>query len=74
MKRIYKMMFSTHTISEEVTSLNVIGVRLDKPTATTNVIIHTMMNGMMNNASTLIGLAVVFKFLSCMIVVLSVSK
>jgi hypothetical protein len=29
---------------------------------------------MMNNASTLIGLAVVFKFLSCMIVVLSVSK
>lgn len=67
-------MFSTHNIDDDVTSLNVIGVRIDNPNATTNVIVHTMINGMINNASTLIGLAVVFRFLNCMIVVLSVSK
>lgn len=68
------MMFSTHNTADEDISLNVSDVRIDNPNATTNVIVHTMMNGIMNSASTLIGLAVVFKFLNCMIVVLSVSK
>lgn len=68
------MMFSTHNTADEDTSLNVNGVRIDNPNDTINVKVHTMMNGIINSASALIGLAVVFKFLNCMIVVLKVSK
>ena len=67
-------MFSTHNAADDVTSLNVKGVRIDNPNATINVIVHTMMNGMMNNANVLTGLAVVFKSLNCIIVLLKVNN
>jgi hypothetical protein len=66
-------MFSTHNAADDVTSSNVKGVRIDNPNATINVIVHTMMNGIVNNANVLTGLAVVFKSLNCMIVVLKVN-
>jgi hypothetical protein len=67
-------MFITHNAADDVTSLNVKGVRIDNPNANTNVRIHTMMNGMMNNANVLTGIDVVFKSLNFIIVVLIVSN
>jgi hypothetical protein len=67
-------MFITHNTADDVTSLNVTGVRIDNPNANTNVRIHTMMNGMMNNANVLIGIDVVFKSLNCMTIVLKVNN
>ena len=71
---MYRIMFSTHNAADDVTSSNVKGVRIDNPNATINVIVHTMMNGTVNNANVLTGLAVVFKSLNCMIVVLIVNN
>jgi hypothetical protein len=67
-------MFSTHNAADDVTSLNVKGVRIDNPNANTNVRIHTMINGIVNNANVLIGIAFVFKSLNCMTVVLKVNN
>lgn len=68
------MMFSTHNTADEDTSLNVKGVRIDNPNATTNVIAHTIMNGIINNATYFTGVAIVFKSFNCMIVVLKVNN
>ena len=67
-------MFITHNTADDVTSLNVKGVRIDNPNANTNVRIHTMMNGIVNNANVLTGLAVVFKSLNCIIILLKVNN
>jgi hypothetical protein len=67
-------MFITHNTADDVTSLNVKGVRIDNPNANTNVRIHTMMNGIVNNANVLTGLAVVFKSLNCIITLLKVNN
>jgi len=74
MKKTYNNKFSTHNTADDDTSLNVKDVRIDNPSDTTNVIKHTMITGIRNVARVLIGLAVVFKSLNCMIVVLKVNK
>lgn len=74
MKKIYNNKFSTHNTADDDTSLNVKYVRIDNPSDTTNVITHTMINGIRNVARVLIGLAAVFKSLNCILVVLKVSK
>lgn len=67
-------MFITHNPADDDTSLNVEGVKIDNPNATINVIVQTIINGIINNANILTGLATVFRSLNCIIVLLKVNN